>query len=400
MVRQAIKSIQDGDNEGAVEMALGGGFLTASVTANFYHAEVSSGTFGIERIHLDGNLDFAFAVECEEASCTVAGYKCPVLGLAVNDEGRRRLGDDAPEDEESCQACMDACNVLVGPSRVGTVCVTMCGPDCGRGCFGRERTAACRLLDGGASAAAAHSACWGAAGSEAGGGAAVVAAELVLMLELVAGDLVLTEKGGVPSVDRVVVNQHREHTTRSAALLTLVHAAGSLTLTPGHVVWLDGGFAPARSATVGSVLSNGVTITAITAHSGGIINPIVAGGTILASDKAGGAPVLAATADEWTANVLLSAYPKFSPSFALAALFPATVQAYYDDALETLYHAAVPTLRTLKLAAPAPLVGLATISVDAALVAGLGAYALGLNGAATLTAAALAVTAARRAARK
>ena len=59
-------------------MALGGGFFTASVTANFYHAEVSSGTFGIKRIHLDGNLDVAYAVECEEASCNVAGYKCPV----------------------------------------------------------------------------------------------------------------------------------------------------------------------------------------------------------------------------------------------------------------------------------------------------------------------------------
>ena len=47
-----------------------------------------SGTFGIRRIHLDGSLDLEFAVECEEASCNVAGYKCPVLGLAVSDEGR------------------------------------------------------------------------------------------------------------------------------------------------------------------------------------------------------------------------------------------------------------------------------------------------------------------------
>ena len=69
-------------------MAVGAGFFTASVTANFYHAEVTSGTFGIKRIHLDGNLDLEFAVECEEASCNVAGYKCPVLGLAVSDEGR------------------------------------------------------------------------------------------------------------------------------------------------------------------------------------------------------------------------------------------------------------------------------------------------------------------------
>ena len=50
-----------------------------------------SGTFGIRRIHLDGSLDLEFAVECEEASCNVAGYKCPVLGLAVSDEGRRQL---------------------------------------------------------------------------------------------------------------------------------------------------------------------------------------------------------------------------------------------------------------------------------------------------------------------
>ena len=107
VVRQAIKSIQDGDNEGVVEMAVGAGFLTASVTANFYHAEVSSGTFGIERIHLDGNLDVAYAVECEEASCNVAGYKCPVLGLAVNDEGRRRLGDPPPDTE--CAKCIHKC---------------------------------------------------------------------------------------------------------------------------------------------------------------------------------------------------------------------------------------------------------------------------------------------------
>ena len=99
-------------------------------------------------------------------------------------------------------------------------------------------------------------------------------------------------------------------------------------------------------------------------------------------------------------NLMSVSYPKFSPSFALAALFPATVQAYYDDALEPFFNAVVPTLRTLKVAAPAPLVGLALITGDAALVVGLGAYALGLNGAATLAAAALAVAAARRAARK
>jgi len=271
-------------------------------------------------------------------------------------------------------------------------------------CFSRERAAACRLLDGGASVAAAHSACWGAAtGSDAEGGVvtAMTAAALVPMSELVAGDRVLTEKGGTLSIDRVVVNQHRAASAAgSAAMLTLDHAAGSLTLTPGHVLWLDGGFAPARSAAVGSVLSNGLAITAITKHVGDIVNPIVAGGTILASDKAGGAPVLAATADEWTADVLLSAYPNFSPSCALAAAFPAAAQAYYDDMLEPLFNAAVPHLRSLKAAAPAPLVGLALIVGDASLAAGLGAYTLGFKGAATFAGAALAVVAARRATRK
>eukprot|EP00964_Phaeocystis_antarctica_P060024 scaffold35756_cov58-Phaeocystis_antarctica.AAC.6 len=275
-------------------------------------------------------------------------------------------------------------------------------PPADAACFGRERTAACRLLDGGASAAAAHSACWGAGGSNAGSG--VAAAALVPMSELVAGDLVLTEKDGAPHVDRVVVNQHREASAAcSAALLALVHAAGSLTLTPNHVVWLDGGFSPARSAAVGSVLSNGLAVTAISVHAGGIVNPIVAGGTILASDKAGGGPVLAATADEWTADVLLSAYPKYSPSCALAAVFPAAAQAYYDDALEPLFNAAVPTLATLKASTPAPLAGLALVAGDVALAAGLGAYTLGLKGACTLctlAVAALAVAALRRAARK
>ena len=212
----------------------------------------------------------------------------------------------------------------------------------------------------------------------------------------------LNEKGGTLSIGSVVVNQHRRAASAgAAALLTLVHPAGSLTLTPGHIVWIDGGFAPARSAAVGSILSNGLAVKLITAHTGGIVNPIVAGGTILASDKAGGGPVLAATADEWTAAVLLSAYPRYSPSCALAAAFPAAAQAYYDALLEPLFNAAVPTLRTLKAAAPAPLAGLALVAGDAALAAGLGAYTLGLKGAATLAAtAALSAVAARRTAPK
>ena len=165
-------------------------------------------------------------------------------------------------------------------------------------------------------------------------------------------------------------------------------------------MWLDGGFVPARSAAVGSVLSNGLPVTAITTTVGSIINPIVAGGTILASDKAGGAPVLAATADEWTADVLLSAYPKYSPSCALAAVFPAAAQAYYDAALEPLFNAAVPTLRTLKAAGPAPLVGLALVAGDVRLSPALALHSRPQGRLHPRGLAALAAVAARRAARK
>ena len=169
-------------------------------------------------------------------------------------------------------------------------------------------------------------------------------------------------------------------------------------------MWLDGGFAPARAAAVGSVLSNGLTVTAVTMHVGGVVNPIVAGGSILASDMAsGGGPVLAATADEWTVDVLISEYPKFSPSCALAAYFPEAAQAYYDDALESFFNAAVPTLATLKASLPAPLVGLALVAGDAVLAAGLGVYVIGLKGVATLATAAVATLASiatRRTSRK
>ena len=89
-VREAITSLEVGDNEGATKMTMGGGHIfTASVTASSYHTGV---IFGIEGIHLDGSLNAVYGVECEEAKCSDTAYQCPVLGLAVTDEGRRRLG--------------------------------------------------------------------------------------------------------------------------------------------------------------------------------------------------------------------------------------------------------------------------------------------------------------------
>ena len=118
---RGIGSLEVGNNEGAAKMTMGGGYIfTASVTASFYQSSEfrvyssltrqtdqespislswratasfyhTGASFGIEGIHLDGSLDVAYGVECEEAKCSDTAYQCPVLGLAVMDEGRRRL---------------------------------------------------------------------------------------------------------------------------------------------------------------------------------------------------------------------------------------------------------------------------------------------------------------------
>jgi len=221
-------------------------------------------------------------------------------------------------------------------------------------------------------------------------GAAGDAATRAPMSELAAGDTVLSD---ADTAARVVVNQHKIEDGKASLLITLTHARGSLALTPDHVLELDGKFMPAREAHVGAALSNGAVIEAISHSRGGIINPITATGKILAA-AATGEPVVAATGNEWLADVMLSAYPKYTLSYTLAAAFPAAVQAYYDGALEPLFTAAVPHLTKIKAAAPAPLVGVILVAGDAALATGLAAYSLGLKGVATL--AVIAVAAARK----
>ena len=123
---RGIGSLEVGNNEGAAKMTMGGGYIfTASVTASFYQSSEfrvyssltrqtdqespislswratasfyhTGASFGIEGIHLDGShsLDVAYGVECEEAKSQVQRHRLPVprlFGLAVTDEGRRRL---------------------------------------------------------------------------------------------------------------------------------------------------------------------------------------------------------------------------------------------------------------------------------------------------------------------
>jgi len=152
-------------------------------------------------------------------------------------------------------------------------------------------------------------------------------------------------------VTRVVANQHAEE-GKTSHVLTLHDAAGPvLTVTPDHVLYIDGAFAPARNAQPGSILSDGRKVTSVHTAVRGIINPVTASGTILAAHGVG-SPVLASTAGEWMADVLLSPYPAYTLSFAAARAFPLSVQQYYDAALEPFFTTTVPALTQLKAAVP------------------------------------------------
>jgi len=229
-------------------------------------------------------------------------------------------------------------------------------------CFARETTA-CRIVSP-AAAEDAFAACFGGSSSP--------VAERVAMDALVAGDAVLASDA---AATRVVVNQHAG-VKATAPMLTLHFEGGALALTPDHVLLLDGAHAPARLAAVGSVLSSGRKVTAITRGQQGIVNPITVAGTILAAGPQG-EPVVAATAPEWSADVLLSAYPKYTLSFNLAFLFPASVQAFYNAALEPFFSVAVPRLEQIKAAAPLPVVAAGFALGDAVLAAGLFVFAFG-----------------------
>jgi len=191
--------------------------------------------------------------------------------------------------------------------------------------------------------------------------------ERVPMASLKAGDLVMD---GPSSVARVIVNQHREATFKSA-LLELEHANGILSLTPDHVLEVDGKFVPARMVAAGSKLGES-EVSRVVASVGEVINPLTTSGKILTQ---GG--VLASTYPEWVAEYMLSSYLvplPLSLSNLLSYLFPETAQAYYDALIEPLVTKAHP--KHLKAALPAPLLPAAFLVGDLAVSAGFAAFAL------------------------
>ena len=132
-------------------------------------------------------------------------------------------------------------------------------------CFSRDTTA-CRVVDSEARPLAALAECWGSATP------AKVAAERVVLPMLSAGDLVVsTHANGRLEFSRIVVNQHRQaFSAPSAPLITLLHAEGSLTLTPDHFLLVDDRYARAADAKVrmctAGQLHLGLVVPALAAH--------------------------------------------------------------------------------------------------------------------------------------
>merc|ERR1719293_288203 len=184
------------------------------------------------------------------------------------------------------------------------------------------------------------------------------------MASLRSGDIVLD---GPSSTTRVIVNQHREATFKSA-LVEIEHAGGKLALTPDHVLAVDGAFVAARDAAPGSKLGAS-EVSRIDSTAGEVINPLTASGKILTQ---GG--VLASTYPEWIAEYMLSSALVPLPLSNLASyLFPETTQAYYDALVEPLVTAAHP--KHLKAALPSALYPAAFLAGDLVLAAGFGAFA-------------------------
>jgi hypothetical protein len=164
--------------------------------------------------------------------------------------------------------------------------------------------------------------------------------EPVAMASLRSGDYVMD---GPNSYTRVIVNQHAAVSVKSSLLRIGTEGASTLSITPDHVLAVDGKFVPARNVEVGSKLSEHEVVS-IAHTTGAIINPLTASGKVLTQ---GG--ILSSTYPEWIAEYMLSSafFPlPFSVSNMLSYLFPEATQNYYDAVLEdfvTRHHpAAIP----------------------------------------------------------
>ena len=236
-------------------------------------------------------------------------------------------------------------------------------------CFSRE-TEACRILDTSASPSDALRACFDEPVSQ--------VAERVAMAALVAGDYVLSAGEGLTyEYTRIVVNQHRLASQKRSGVVKITHPDGDITLTPDHVLLVDGEWAAARSVKVGSTLS-GSKVTAVSQGVAGIINPLTANGMIIAAGPTG-KPVVATVYPEWIASYMLNVavFPlPISLSNLLTYLFPAAAQAYYDKHLEAAFADHQSHLRKWKRDLPTVLIAPLIAAVDLLCAVGFVLYAL------------------------
>jgi hypothetical protein len=161
------------------------------------------------------------------------------------------------------------------------------------------------------------------------------------MADLSAGDIVATDHG----LERVVLNQHKSD-GQWAELMRIETADGAaITVTPDHVIAIDGTFVAAAEAAIGRSLSAGTIAKVTRVAAGPVINPITSSGTILVADVDGGAPVLASTYPHYIASFLLSlpTFP-FIGTQLLSRLAPSALQGFYER-VELAVAAALPALQ-------------------------------------------------------
>jgi hypothetical protein len=238
-------------------------------------------------------------------------------------------------------------------------------------CFSRDVSTACRLSDTSTPPSQAYDQCFGDAEE--------TTAARVLMTDLRAGDRVLTvdPASGATVSTRVIVNQH-VHQSSLSELLTVSYANGSISLTPDHVLSVDGEMASARTISPGAKLSmptlegdlQQIVVESVVKSTGGIINPLTASGTILAA--ADGAPVLATAYPEWIASTLLGMrlFPlPVSFSNLLSFAFPEQTQDFYDTHVEGFFWKNVHVLQDAEKVAPSAVKTLIIAGLDV-LIAG------------------------------
>ena len=185
---------------------------------------------------------------------------------------------------------------------------------------------------------------------------------------------------------------------KRSGIVKISHATGEISLTPDHVLLVDGEWAAARTVQVGSSLS-GSTVTAVSQGFAGVVNPLTTNGMIVAAGPTG-KPVVSSAYPEWIASYMLdvSVFPlPVSASNLLSYLFPASVQAFYDAHLEGAFAANQARLGAWKRGLPTALVAPVILALDVLCAAGFVLYMLASPKALAALAAVAIVARARRA---